>query len=209
MRLKKGEGKMEISNLVKNLERLNIKVSVFETKEQAVSYLCGEIDGETVGIGGSMTVRDTGLYERLCEKNDVFWHLVDESRAPELIEKAAAAKTYITGANAIAEEGAIVNLDGFGNRVASTLFGHEKVYIISGINKLVPTLQEAIERVRNVASPLNARRLNKKTPCARGELKCHNCSSADRICSGFSIIIAKPGSIGHMELVLIMQELGF
>lgn len=209
MKLKEEEKWMEISILKKNLERLNIKVSVFDTKEQASDYLCSKIDGETVGIGGSMTVKEMGLYERLCEKNDVAWHLVDESRAPELIAKAAAAKTYITGANAIAEEGAIVNLDGFGNRVASTLFGHEKVYIISGINKLVPTLQEAIERVRNVASPLNARRLKKKTPCAKGELKCYNCASEDRICSGFSIIIAKPGSIGYMELVLVRQELGF
>ena len=97
MKLKEEEKWMEISILKKNLERLNIKVSVFDTKEQASDYLCSKIDGETVGIGGSMTVKEMGLYERLCEKNDVAWHLVDEGRAPELIAKAAAAKTYITG----------------------------------------------------------------------------------------------------------------
>lgn len=111
MKLKEEEKWMEISILKKNLERLNIKVSVFDTKEQASDYLCSKIDGETVGIGGSRTVKEMGLYERLCEKT-MLHGLVDEGRAPDLLQKPAAAKTYITG-HAIAEEGAIDDLGRF------------------------------------------------------------------------------------------------
>lgn len=91
-------------------------------------------------------------------------------------DKGVTAPVYISSANGVAETGELVNIDGTGNRVAATLYGPEKVYFIVGLNKLAPTLEAAIWRARNIASPLNAKRLNRKTPCALSEvMKCYDC----------------------------------
>ena len=130
-----------------------------------------------------------GLSEELSKNNEVYWHWI--TPGPATLESASKAEVYITSANGLSETGEIVNIDGSGNRVASTLYGHDTVYFICGINKLEPDLDAAIHRARNIASPLNARRLERKTPCATGELKCHDCSSPDRICKGLVVLWKK------------------
>ena len=115
---------------------------------------------------------------------------------------------YLSSANGIAETGEIVNIDGNGNRVAETLFGHKKVYIIVGKNKIAPDYDGALWRARNIASPKNAQRMNRKTPCAVNGDKCYDCKSPDRICRGLTVLWKKP-MCAEYEVVLINEDMGF
>ena len=200
--------KMDMKRIIETFERKGFKVSFFESGGEAVKYLCSRLRGKSVGIGGSMTVEQLGLYDALSAESAVYWHW--KQPADEAREKAAIAQAYISSANAIAATGEIVNIDGNGNRVASLSYGHEEVYIVAGVNKLTEELDSAIFRARNVAAPLNARRRGHKTPCAAGEeLRCHDCSSPERGCRVTSIISCPPNCTGVMELVLINEKLGF
>ena len=198
----------DIQKLTENLKKAGYLVSYYETGEQTAQALCSQIHGKTVGMGGSKTLEALGLYEKLGTDNQVFWHWkqpVAEARA-----NSAAAQIYLTSANGVAETGEIINIDGDGNRLAATLFGKEKVYILVGVNKIAPDFHSALHRARNVAAPLNARRLNRKTPCAMGEeLKCYDCSSPERICKGMTVLWKKMGGVGECEVVLINEELGY
>ena len=193
-----------------SLEANKFEVSVFETKEDAVAYLDSKIDGKTVGIGGSMTVVEMGLYDKISTHNDVRWHMLsyEGKTTAEVIDAANASEIYISSAHGLAETGEIINIDGNCNRVAATLYGHKKVYFIIGVNKLAADYESALWRARNVAAPLNARRLNKNTPCAKMDLKCYNCNGPDRICCGLSVLWKKPR--GHdYEVILINEKLGY
>ncbi len=199
---------MNVKKTIETLKKNGFKVSFFENKEAAADYIVSEISGKTVGIGGSKTVEALGVHERLMENNTVWWHWFQQPQ-DEIRRKAATAQVYLSSANGIAETGEIVNIDGNGNRVASTMFGHEKLIIVAGVNKIAPDGAAALHRARNVASPLNARRLNMKTPCATGELKCHDCSCPQRICGGVSTLLRPMFGIGETEVVLINEELGY
>ena len=199
---------MNLENLQKTVEARGFSYRYFDTAAQATDYLAGSISGKTVGIGGSMTLLDMGIYERLQENNDVAWHW--KTPGPETLAKAAAAQVYLTSVNGIAETGEIINIDGTGNRVAATLYDREKVYLVAGVNKVAPTYEEALWRARNIAAPLNARRLNRKTPCAlKEEMKCYDCKSPERICNGLTVLWRKLGGVKECELILIGQELGY
>ena len=199
-----------VQKLMENLEKQGYVVSYYDTAAQAKEALVSSIEGKTVGFGGSCTLRDMGLYELLSEENQVFWHWkqqpVNEARA-----KANAAEIYMTSLNGVAETGELINIDGDGNRLAATTFGpNKKVYFIIGVNKIAPDFHSALARARNIAAPLNARRLNKQTPCAQGsEVKCYDCQSPDRICKGMTVFTRKLGGIGEMEVMIIGEELGY
>ena len=204
-----GEHAMNIQTTLENLKQHGFHAAYFETKEAATEVLCAEIHGKTVGFGGSVTVQQMGLYELLGKNNTVFWHWAEGDRAAAQ-ENAARAQVYILSVNALAETGEIVNIDGNGNRVAAMFYGHERVIFLVGINKLAPDLPAAIDRARNIASPLNARRLKRKTPCALTEpMRCHDCASPERICSGMAILLEKMGSIPEMDVYLIGEEIGY
>ena len=172
---------MNAEKTLENLSRNGFDAKYFGTAAQAADYLAAQLHGKTIGFGGSVTLDTMGLYDRLSADNTLFWHWkqpADEARAA-----AAHAQIYLTSANAIAETGEIVNIDGSGNRLASMLYGHEALYIVAGVNKLTPNLHAAIARAKNVASPLNARRFGKQTPCVLTEpMRCHDCDCPDRIC---------------------------
>lgn len=200
---------MDIQLTLENLQKHGFSARYFETKEAAAQALCDELHGTTVGFGGSVTVQQMGLYERLGKDNTVFWHWADGDRA-KAQENAAQAQVYILSANALAETGELVNIDGNGNRVAAMFYGHARVIFLVGTNKLAPDLPSAIDRARNVASPLNARRLKRKTPCALSEpMRCHDCASQERICSGMAILLEKMGSIPQTDVWIIDEELGY
>ena len=201
---------MTFDKVKANLEANKFEVSVFETKEDAVAYLDSKIDKKTVGIGGSMTVMEMGLYDKISTHNDVKWHMLsyEGKTATEVIREANASEIYITSANGLAETGEIINIDGTCNRVAASLYGHEKVYFIIGINKLAEDYDAALWRARNIAAPLNARRLNKNTPCAKMDLKCYNCQGPDRICCGLSVLWKKPRNAEY-EVILVNEKLGY
>ena len=195
---------MAFENVKKNLEARGFSVKTFDTAAEAAAYLDGAIDGVSVGIGGSLTVQEMGLHEKLAAHNTVHWHCTDgqEARA-----KSAGADVYITSANGLAETGEVINIDGFGNRVASTLYGHKKLYFIIGRNKLAPTYDEALWRARNIAAPKNAQRLGKKTPCAVKGDRCYDCKSPDRICRGL-VVLWGPSMGVETEIVLVDEDLG-
>ena len=199
---------MNLETAVKNLTAHGFSVRVFRTAQDAANVISQELSGKTVGFGGSVTLEQMQLFETLQKNNAVYWHW--KQTPAEAREKAVTAQIYMTSANAISETGEIINIDGTGNRVAAMLYGHEALYIIAGINKLTPDLPSAIERARNIAAPLNARRLSCKTPCAMSEpMRCHDCGSPDRICNGF-VTLARPcGGIGKTHVILIEEKLGY
>lgn len=198
----------DVKKLMESLENEGFQVSFYETAAQAAEALCAQIQGKTVGMGGSKTLEAMGLYEKLGENNEVFWHWkqpVAEARA-----NSAAAQVYLTSANGVAETGEIINIDGDGNRLAASIYGKEKVYFIIGVNKIAPNFHMALDRARNVAAPLNARRLNKQTPCAQGsELRCFDCNSPQRICKGMTVLYRPMGGVGETEVVIVNEELGY
>ena len=196
---------MAFEEVKKNLEARGYTVRTFATGAEAATYLDGAIDGTTVGVGGSITVQELGLYDKLASHNTVYWHWVN---GPEERQKAAAAEVYITSVNGLAETGELINIDGAGNRVASMLYGHRKVYFVAGKNKLAPTYDEALWRARNIAAPKNAQRLNCKTPCAVKADHCYDCKSPARICRGLAVLWG-PMMGMEMEVVLVDEELGY
>ena len=200
----------DFSKVKQNLERAGYAVSCFPTAAEAAAYLNGQIDGVTVGIGGSLTVEQLGLYDALGAHNTVWWHWrVPEGMTPnEVRDRAALCDVYLSSVNALAETGELINIDGTGNRLAATLYGHKKVYLIVGENKLAESYDAALYRARNVASPKNAQRLGRKTPCAAKGDRCYDCSSPERICRALTVLWKKPTS-GAYEVVLIGEPRGY
>ncbi len=187
------------------------QVSVFGNACDAASYLCTAIRNTTVGIGGSVTIRDMGLYEGLSKSNRVVWHWYPQEgrTTEEMLQAAADTAVYLSSVNALSMQGEIVNIDGTGNRVAGIFYGHKKVYLIVGENKLASNLTEAIHRARNVAAPKNALRLNCHTPCAiHGGDRCYDCQGQNRICRGVQILLQAPTGAEY-EVVLIGESLGY
>ena len=180
---------MDFTKIKANLEKKGYKVSTFETAAEAMEYIDREVDGRTVGIGGSMTAHQIGLYEHLKAHNKVSWHHVQEEgkTVNDLRMEARQAEIYFSSANGIAETGEIVNIDGMGNRISETCYGHKKNYFIIGRNKITPDMESAIYRARNVASPLNCKRFNAPNPCNSDDMKCYDCASPSRICKSFSV----------------------
>ena len=197
---------MDKFNKVKaNLEKHGYKVSVFADAKSAADYLDSVIDGKTVGIGGSATLNKLDIFKSLGTHNLVLWHW--KQPTVEARKMAADAQVYLCSANAIAETGEIVNIDGYGNRVSSTLFGHEKLYIVAGRNKLAPDLEKAIWRARNIAAPKRAQQFKANTPCAVKADRCYDCKSPERICRGLVVLWGPAMSI-ETEVILIDEDLG-
>ena len=196
---------MAFEAVQKNLEDRGFSVKVFAAGREAADYLDSVLDGTSVGIGGSVSVQQLGLYDRLASHNQVFWHWAN---GPEELPKAMAAEAYLTSVNGLAETGELLNIDGNGNRVASMLYGHRRVFFLVGKNKLAPTYDEALWRARNVAAPKNAQRLGKKTPCAAKADRCYDCKSPDRICRGLAVLW-QCMSTAEMEVLLVDEELGY
>jgi len=201
---------MDFTKVQRELERRGYRVTVCPDAASAAAYLNAEIDGTSVGFGGSVTLRELGLIESLGAHNEVVSHWdVPEGRTTEEVRHdAMRCEAYLTSANGLAETGEIINIDGTGNRVAATLYGHERVFFVIGRNKLAPTYDEALWRARNVAAPKNAQRLARRTPCAIRADRCYDCRSPERICHGLVVLWeAMKGS--RTEVVLVDADLGY
>ena len=195
-----------MEKIIGNLRKNGFTVTEFDTAEAAADYLAGSIHGKTVGMGGSATLAALGVYDRLKADNTVYWHTVDNG--PDVCDKEVNAQVFLTSANAVSEEGYILNIDGRGNRLAASAMRKERVIFVIGENKLSGPFPQALERARNVAGPLNAKRLGKKTPCAVDGV-CHDCHSPDRICNALLVLWGKTMWADSMEVVLIHEDLGF
>lgn len=198
---------MDFTKVSENLKARGYAVQCFATAREAADYLNGAIDGVSVGFGGSMTLEQMGLFERLSGHNRALWHW-REGTAEDPRKEALTADVYMTSVNGMDEDGDLINIDGAGNRVAATLFGHRKVYFVVGRNKLDPTYEEALWRARNIAAPKNAQRLQRKTPCAAKGDKCYDCKSPERICRGL-VVLWKPMMGMEAEVVLVDEDLGY
>lgn len=195
--------------LAKNSLKANgFNVEIFNSAEEAKKALLEEIDvNESVAFGGSITLDGLGLYEELKKRgNEVYWHWKVEDKATERM-KAITTDVYLTSTNALTLDGKLVNMDGAGNRVASMIFGHKRVYVIVGKNKICKDYEEASKRIKNVAAPKNAKRLNTNTPC-RFTGSCNDCSSPDRLCNVEVILHRNPAG-SNVNIFLIDEELGF
>ncbi|MGN1031489.1 MAG: lactate utilization protein [Butyricicoccaceae bacterium] len=183
-------------------ERNQFSFAFFETVEQAAAYLAEQVRGKTVTFGGSMTLKEMHADEVLGADAEVRWHWNGDAYCQD-------ADVYITSANALSEQGAIVNIDGACNRVAGQLFGAPEVFVVCGVNKLAPDLHAALHRAQNVAAPKNAQRLGVHTPCAAKADRCYHCVSPERICSATVIVERPPIRAKRYEIVLINQDLGY
>lgn len=196
---------MDLQKTIRNLELRGYTVRYFEKAADAAEYMNAEIQNTTVGIGGCMTAQELGLFDSLSKTNEVYWHW--KTPGPETLAKANAAPVYITSANAMTEDGEILNIDGRGNRLAGQVYGDKKLYIIAGTNKICPDFTSALERARNVAAVKNCKRFPAQTPCKLDD-KCHDCRSAEKICRALLVLWA-PMMGMQAEVVLIGEELGY
>ena len=199
----------DFSKLEAALTARGYGVRCFATAREAAAYVTEAVRGLSVGIGGSITAMEMGLDKTLPPVCDLTWHWLPKEGETviELLDRAADTEVYISSVNAIAETGEIVNIDGNCNRVAGTMFGHRKVILLVGRNKIAKDEESAIARARNVAAPKNAARLNKKTPCVAAG-RCMNCASPDRICRGLTVLWCAPRGPEY-EVILIDEELGY
>ena len=166
-----------------------------------------------ISWGGSKTLIDTGILERL--KQEGKYELI-VTAAPDLSfeekwearRQALLSDLFLSGTNAVTQEGELVNLDGYGNRVAALSFGPKNVVLFIGKNKLTGDLAQAMDRVKNYAALLNVQRFDHlKTPCKKTG-RCHRCKSEDSICNAWSII-NQSYPAGRIKIILINQEMGF
>jgi L-lactate utilization protein LutB len=196
---------MDRVKLEENFAWRGFGLSIFPTREEAVRYLDEKVDGVSVGIGGSMTVKEMGLHDALAAHNQVHWHM-----GTGKIADANRAEVYISSLNALAETGELINIDGTGNRVSATAYGAKRVYFVVGRNKLAPDFQQALWRARNIAAPKNAARLQVSTPCVtETPPRCHDCRSPERICRELLVLWTRPRPVEEMEVILIEEDLGY
>ena len=197
--------------IIKNLKRRHIEGFYCPTGADAVNKVVELIeDGSSVTWGGTMTVRDLGIPEALKRRGTL--EVIDRDLATTAEEKqsmylrAFSTDVYLSSANAISEDGVIVNIDGNGNRVAAITWGPKKVIFIIGLNKVAQTVEAALARARSTASPINAARFDIKTPCQVDGV-CHNCNSADSICNYVHFLRNSPR--GRHTVVLVGENLGY
>lgn len=204
--------KIQAETIIKNLEKRQMTGYYCAEKEEAVKTAMSLTKpGTTVSFGGSMTLIESGAMDALKNRSDI--HLIDRSlaKSPEEIKQAYrdsfCADTYFMSSNAITADGQLVNIDGNGNRVAALIYGPDQVIILAGMNKIVSTVEDAVQRVRNFATPPNCIRLSKQTPCAATGV-CGDCFSNDCICNQI-VITRRSGTPGRIKVILIGEELGY
>ena len=193
------------------LKARGFDAAVFSTAQEACDFILGDIpEGKTVAIGGSMTVKQMGLEKSLRENgHEVLWHWeVEPAKRGALLHQAMNAPVYMCSANALTEDGLIVQIDGNGNRVAAMCYGPQLVYVVIGRNKLVEGgLQQAVRRIKSVACPQNARRQGLDTPCARTD-SCDVSACGHSMCHmTVSFDLAPNGK--RTQIVLVDEELGY
>ncbi|HMK75276.1 MAG TPA: lactate utilization protein [Thermodesulfobacteriota bacterium] len=197
---------------VEKLVAHDFKAIYVKTKAEAVQEVLKQITPKKkIGIGGSLTLRELGILEKLeAQGYTVYNHWKPGLSRESMLEIRKSQMTsdlFLSSVNALTLNGELVNIDGIGNRVNSSVFGPGKVILVAGHNKIVDDVQEGIKRIKNVAAPLNARRLNIDVPCAKLG-KCVDCNSPNRICRVIVIHERKP-SLTDMFIILVGEELGF
>ena len=207
--------RIKLENVKKSLEENNFDVFLAESYAQVKSIVVDTIiprlKPSSMSWGGSMTFVASGLYEDLKKSEgitvlDTFDKTVPAAEDMERRRQSLLVDLYITGTNALTEDGMLVNLDMIGNRIGALTFGPKNVILIIGRNKVVRDLEEAMARVKDIAAPANAMRLDKKTPCTK-TASCHECKSPGRICNTWTIT-QKSFPKGRVKIILLNADSG-
>jgi L-lactate utilization protein LutB len=196
--------------LVKNLKSRHFDAYYCDTKEEALAKALELIpEGSTVGWGGAMSAQQIGLMSALNSGN---YNTIDRDRCTTAEAKAQAAKdcmfadVFLTGANALSMDGQMVNIDGMGNRVAAIIYGPGSVLVIAGMNKVMDTLEAAINRARTVAAPMNKQRFDSVTPCGVTGT-CADCKAEACICNHI-VVTRHCRPAGRIKFILVGEALG-
>jgi L-lactate utilization protein LutB len=205
-----------VDTLLEALKNNRFDAVFVKNRQEALQCILDRVPpGSIVGAGDSLTLKEIGIFEELERRNfTVYWPFdkkVAKEKRRNIARKALLADVFLSGSNAITMDGKIVNVDASGNRVAGMIFGPKKAIIIVGINKIVENLDKAFERIRNVAAPLNAKRIREERgwellPCVKAE-RCVDCNAENRICNITAIIEKKPRAI-DVSVIIVGEELG-
>jgi len=204
--------KLTLGNAVSSLEKNGFKSAWVETGAEAVQKILGLIPpGAVVGIPGSSTLKEINILEALKKRGNKILHHgepgLSEQEKRAIQRSAMTADVFLSGSNAITLDGKIVNIDGVGNRVSALSFGPQKTIVVAGINKIVENTDDALNRIKNIAAPINAKRYGLDTPCVKTGY-CTDCDSPQRICNIINIISKKPKA-SDFHVILVNQELGY
>lgn len=202
----------KIERVIVNLEKNNMKGTFLKDREALVEYLDEQIwDGAKVAVGGSQTLFELDLISYIRNRKVEFFDRYEAGLTPqeikEIFRKSFTADVYLTSTNALTADGYLYSVDGTGNRVAATLYGPDKVYVVVGINKLVGSFEEAVARVEEIAAPANNIRLNRNTPCVKLGT-CIDCKVPERICNEYTLI-KRQGVKNRIEVLILPFELGY
>lgn len=202
----------QVERTIKNLNSRNMEGYYVNTREQLFQKIKEFIvEGSTIGVGDSMTLFETKIIDFLRDGSfnflDKYEEKLTKDEKREIYIKNFSADTFISSTNAITENGELYNIDGNGSRVAPMLYGPKQVIIVAGINKIVKNLEEAEMRVRQYAAPIDAKRLNKDTPCAKLGY-CIDCKSPNRIYNDF-VVIKGQFIKGRIKVIIVGENLGF
>ena len=214
--VKKKELVYVVNEILKTLRRSKFDAVFVDTRQEALQSVLDRIPhGAVVGAGDSVTLKEIGVFDELKRRGfKVYWSFDEEVPKEEqrnIARKALLADVFLSGSNAITMDGKIVNVDATGNRVVGMIFGPKKSIIVVGINKVVENLDKAFERIKNVAAPLNAKRIREERgwellPCVEVG-RCVDCNAENRICNITTIIEKKPRAI-DMSIIIVGEELG-
>ena len=204
--------RLSMERTAEALRRNNYYAVCADNCDEAMEILENLMDeNSTVAVGGSMTLFETGIIDYLRSGRFEFYDRYEEGLTKEQINdvhrKAFFCDCYVTSTNAVTENGELLNIDGRGNRVAAMIYGPESVIVVAGYNKIVKDIDAAYSRVKEIAAPANAIRLNCKTPCAATG-KCSDCKSDTRICSDI-VIMGRQGQKDRIKVILVGEELGY
>lgn len=197
--------------VVKNLRSRHFDAYYCATKEDALRQALSLIpEGATVGWGGCASAEEIGLVDAVRKGN---YRPIDRNTGatPEektaIMKQAMLAEVFLTGTNALSQDGELVNIDGTGNRVAAIVYGPDSVIVIAGMNKVCATLEDAVTRARTVAAPMNSQRFTIQTPCnVTGA--CADCKSPQCICNQI-LITRHCRPAGRIKVILVGEDLGF
>lgn len=204
---------LRIDKTMNNLRKNNMEACFVHKKEDALKKTAELIkDGDTVSVGGSMTLFETGVIDYLrncgrCNFLDRYEKGLTREQIEEIFRKSFFADDYIVSTNALTEDGELYNVDGNGNRVSAMIYGPKSVIVIAGVNKIVSGRAAAVERVRKTAAPANALRLKCAVPCAvKGE--CMDCGSDARICCSY-VFLGRQRVKGRIKVIIAGEPLGY
>ena len=202
----------KITRTVQAINKNNMNGYYAKDREELIRIIEDIVnENSLVSCGGSMTLFETGVMKHLRSGRykflDRYKDDITREEVVNMFKESFFADAYFTSSNAVTENGELYNVDGNGNRVAAMLYGPEKVIVICGVNKIVKNVEEAIKRNRECAAPINAKRLNKETPCSKVGY-CMDCKSKDRICNEYTLI-KRQNRKERMHIIFLNENLGY